>query len=94
MFGHMTGGFGPGLGGFGGFGWIGMIVNLAITLGLILLLVLLIAWLWRRVNPVPGTPAAAQSTAALASPKEILQIRYARGEITRDQYQQMLADLS
>jgi uncharacterized membrane protein len=28
------------------------------------------------------------------SPKEILQARYARGEITREQYQQMLADLS
>jgi putative membrane protein len=91
----MMGGFGSGFGGFGGLGLIGMILNLAITVGLIVGVVLLIAWLWRRVNPGSGTPAFVQSTAAaLASPKEILQIRYARGEITRDQFQQMLADLS
>jgi putative membrane protein len=28
------------------------------------------------------------------TPREILQARYARGEITRDQYQQILQDLS
>jgi uncharacterized membrane protein len=27
-------------------------------------------------------------------PREILQARYARGDITREQYQQMLSDLS
>jgi uncharacterized membrane protein len=90
----MMGGFGRGLWGMGGFGLIGMIVNLAITLGLILALVLLIAWLWRRVNAGPGRTVSGQSTAAPASPKEIVQIRYAQGEITREQYQQMLADLS
>jgi uncharacterized membrane protein len=92
--GGMMGGFGSGFGGFGGLGLIGMILNLAITVGLIVGVVLLIAWLWRRVNPGTATPVSVQSTAALASPKEILQIRYARGEITRDQFQQMLADLS
>jgi uncharacterized membrane protein len=94
MMGGMMGGFGSGFGGFGGLGLIGMVLNLAITVGLIVGVVLLIAWLWRRVNPGPGAPVSVQSTAALASPKEILQIRYARGEITRDQFQQMLADLS
>jgi putative membrane protein len=89
-----VGGFGSGYGGFGGLGLLGMVLNLAITVGLIVGVVLLIAWLWRRVNPGMGTPAAAQSAAALASPKEIAQIRYARGEINRDQYQEMLADLS
>ena len=80
--------------GLGGFGLIGIILNLAITVGLIVGLVLLIAWLWRRVNPGGQTFAAPQSqTGALASPRDILQTRYARGEITREQYQQMLADL-
>jgi putative membrane protein len=91
----MMGGFGSGLGGFGGFGLIGMILNLAITVGLIVGLVLLIAWLWRRVNPDgQGGAAPRHSTGTIISPKEILQVRYARGEVTRDQYQQMLTDLS
>jgi len=90
-----VGGFGSGFGGLGGFGLIGLILNLVIAVGLIVGLVLLIAWLWRRVNPsgqswsVPQNPRGTGT-----SPKEILQARYAQGEITRDQYQQMLADLS
>jgi uncharacterized membrane protein len=81
--------------GLGGFGLIGMVLNLTITAGLIVGLVLLIAWLWRRVNPGGQTFAAPQSqTRAVASPREILQTRYVRGEITREQYQEMLADLS
>jgi putative membrane protein len=93
--GGMMGGFGTGLGGFGALGLIGMILNLVITIGLIAGLVLLIAWLWRRVNP-DGEAQTTQQRPAITrnSPKEILQARYARGEITRDQYQQMLADLS
>jgi putative membrane protein len=88
-------GMGLGFGGFGGFGLTGMILNLVITVGLIVGLVLLIAWLWRRINPDGQTFAAPQNQGgAVASPREILQTRYARGEITREQYQQMLADLS
>jgi putative membrane protein len=91
----MMGGFGSGWGGLGGFGLIGMILNLAITLGLIVGLVLLIAWLWRRVNPGDlGREAPRNSSGTINSPKEILQVRYAHGEITREQYQQMLTDLS
>jgi putative membrane protein len=90
--GGMMWGFGSGL---GGFGLIGIVLNLVITVGLIVGLVLLIAWLWRRVNLGGQTFAAPQShVGAVASPREILQTRYARGEITRDQYQQMLADLT
>ena len=94
MMGGMMGGFGPGGGGLGGFGLIGLILNLAITVGLIAGLVLLVAWLWRRVAPGNQTSAALQRfVGAGASPKEILQTRYAQGEITREQYQQMLADV-
>jgi putative membrane protein len=90
--GGMMGGFGSG---FGGFGLIGLILNLVITIGLIVGLVLLIAWLWRRVNAGgPAWAAAQRSAAAEISAEEILRIRYARGEITREQYQDMLADLS
>ena len=45
----MMGGFGSGFGSFGGFGLIGMILNLAIGVGLIVGLVVLILWLWRQL---------------------------------------------
>ena len=92
MMGGMLGGFGSG---FGGFGLIGMVLSLVFTVGLIVGLVLLIAWLWRRVNlngKVLTAPQVQVGTGA--SPREILQIRYVQGEITREQYQRMLADLS
>jgi putative membrane protein len=95
--GGMMGGFGSGVGGFGGFGLIGIVLNLVITVGLIVGLVLLIAWLWRRINlnPTGQTLGTTQRPAiAGTSPKDILQTRYARGEINREQYQQMLADMS
>ena len=86
----MMGGFG----GYGGFGLVGMLLNLAIAVGLIVGLVLLIAWLWRRVNSEGRAWSLPQgSSGAAPTPREIVQVRYARGEITREQYQQMLADL-
>jgi uncharacterized membrane protein len=89
--GGMMGGFG----GFGGFGLIGLVLNLVFTIGLIVALVLLIVWLWRQVNlngKVLTVPQTQVGTGA--SPREILQVRYVQSEITREQYQQMLADLS
>ncbi len=92
MGGGMMGGFGSG---FGGLGLIGTFVNLAITLAFIVGLVLLVAWLWRRVNLGGQVLAVSQpQVKAGASPKDVLQTRYAQGEITREQYQQMLADLN
>ncbi|HKZ82172.1 MAG TPA: SHOCT domain-containing protein [Anaerolineae bacterium] len=84
----MMGGFGD----FGTFGWIGMILNWVITIGLIVGVVLLIVWLVKRLSP-SGQGTTTTSATASGSPRDILQIRYARGEITREQYQQMLADL-
>ena len=84
---------GYGFGDFGTFGWIGMILNWVITIGLIVGVVLLIAWLVKRVDSGTQRPAASQGTPG-ASPRDVLQLRYARGEITREQYQQILADLS
>ncbi len=88
----MMGGFGSG---FGGLGLIGMFVNLAITLAFIVGLVMLVAWLWRRVNLGGQVLAVSQPLVKTgASPRDVLQTRYAQGEITREQYQQMLADLN
>ncbi len=90
----MGGGIGYGFGGLGTFGLIGMILNLVITIGLIVGIVLLVVWLVRKVGAGDGQSAwPVQRASGLESPREILQTRYARGEITREQYQQMLTDL-
>jgi uncharacterized membrane protein len=95
MMGGVMGGFGSGFGGFGGFGLMGLVLNLVFTIGLIVGLVLLIAWLWRQVNLNGKVLTAPQIQVGTgASPREILQVRYVQGQITREQYQQMLADLS
>ena len=89
MGGGMMGGYG-----FGSFGLIGMILNLVITVGLIVGIVLLVAWLVRRLGSQGGAFSAGQQPGQAAiAPREILQARYARGEIKRDEYHQMLSDL-
>ena len=72
------------LGNFGGWGWIGLVLNLIFWGGLIAALVVLVVWAVLRAQVPAATvsPAGGQPTA-----KEILQAQYARGEITREQYE-------
>ncbi len=74
---------------YGGIGWIGMILGAVIWLALLVGVILLIVYGIRRLSRGSSSAPASQKSTA----KEILQERYARGEITRDQYQQMLEDL-
>jgi putative membrane protein len=70
---------------FSGYGWIGQLVSLV----LVLIAFFGIAWLIRRgFSTNQGTLAETQSNSI-----EISRVRYARGEITRDQYLEMLDDL-
>ena len=80
---------GFGFGGFGGFGWIGLIINLVITILVVVGIIWLVVWLVRRAIP----NNLVHSTSSNVNPREILQARYARGEINREQYQQILEDL-
>jgi putative membrane protein len=74
-----------GYGMMGGFGWVGLIFNVALVVGIVWLVV----WAVGRFTSVtPGQSSGRQT------PHEILQVRYARGEINRDEYRQMLKDLS
>jgi len=80
-----------GIGGFGSFGWIGLIFNLVI----IVIVISLIVWVVRRFTAGGSVFTSLQASGgAQSSPREILDIRYARGEIDRDLYQQMLSDLN
>ena len=83
----MMGGFG-----FGGMSWIGMILMLVITIGVIVGLVLLVVWVVRRMSA--NTSQASTQLASGQSAKDIAQARYARGEINREEFQQVLSDIS
>jgi uncharacterized membrane protein len=71
-------------GNFGGWDWIGLIFALVIWVGLIAGVALFVIWAIRhaRVPAAPSTSATGQPTS-----KEILQAQYARGEITREQFE-------
>lgn len=84
-----------GFGGIGGFGLIGLIINLVLTIGVIVGLVLLAIWAIRRfTHSQRGSIVSTGQSQGMATAREILQARYARGEITREEYQQMLTDIS
>ncbi|MBI1794130.1 MAG: SHOCT domain-containing protein [Chloroflexi bacterium] len=82
---------GTGMDGLGGFGLLGGLLGLIFNLAIIIGIVILIVWAVKRFTS--GTANLNQPSGS-QSPRDILQARYARGEITRDQYQQMLQDLN
>jgi len=82
-----------GLGGFGAFGSLGWILNLVITLGVIIGIIVLVIWAVRRLTSGQGQTLNSFGPERPSTAQEILQTRYARGEITREEYRQMLADL-
>ncbi len=86
----MMGGGGM-MNGFGGFGLLGGLIGLIFNLAIIIGIIFLIVWAIKRFSG--GTANWIQSSGN-QSPREVLQTRYARGEINREQYQQMLQDLS
>jgi len=88
----MMTGFGLGcFGNWGSYGWIGMIINLALLLAAIGGVIWLVTWVVRRADRRAENPAA---FTGMLSPREIIQARYARGEITREQYLALVDDLS
>lgn len=77
---------GGGMMGYGGWGLFGGIIGLVFNLLILVGIVLLVVWAVKRFTGNNSSPTS-------QSPREILQARYARGELTREQYQQMLSDL-
>lgn len=71
---------------FGGMGLLGGLIGLIFNLAILIGIVVLIVWAVKRFS-------SGNLSTGVQTPREILQTRYARGEITRDQYQQMLSDL-
>ena len=84
-----------GFGGMGGWGLFGGLFSLILTVGLLVGLVFLGIWLWRRFSPAGESSTWVQSPATRQpSALDILQARYARGELTREEYQVMSQDLA
>ena len=61
-----------------GFGWFGLLFMFLFWGGLIVLAI----WLVRALFPQTNVPASQQEPTAI----EILNLRYARGEISREEY--------
>lgn len=76
---------------FGGFRWIGMIICLLITIGLIVGLVWLAIAAFRRTGESNTQPKTQNIRGQSA--REIAAARYARSEISREEYQQILSDI-
>lgn len=72
-----------GYGMMGGFGLFGLLFNALIIAGVVVLAV----WAVQRFSAPTNHSISGQS------PRDVVQARYARGEINREQYQQMLDDL-
>lgn len=78
---NMIGGFG------GGMGWMGMILGFIFFILIIIGIVLLIVWLVKKTTHA-GIEVKTESKAL-----EFLKERYAKGEITKDQYETIKKDL-
>jgi putative membrane protein len=78
--------------GFGAWGWGGMVIGMILNIAVLVGLVVLAVWAVQRVSRNSDShqiPASGTQTA-----REIAQGRYARGEINREEYQQILSDLN
>lgn len=83
------------MGGAGSFGLFGGVLNLLITIVVIVGIIWLVVWLLRRFSSnEQGFFTPINQISSKGSAREILQARYANGEITREQFQQILSDIS
>ena len=94
----MMGGFGGCCGGgwlgsLGGFGWAGIVINLLVIIAIVIGVGLLFAWMIRKASMNSSGGYSSMGGDLTVSPKEVLAMRYARGDITRDDYTRMISDL-
>lgn len=74
---------------FGNYGWIGMIINLVLTIGLIIGIVFFVIWIVKELNNNNRGSQNKEASSAI----DIAKKRYAKGEINREQFQNLLTDL-
>ena len=74
-------GFGAGLG-FGAGGWLAMLGGILLMIGV----VVLIAWVIGRAAQSSQPPGVQEPPTASQDAVEVLRLRFARGEMTADEY--------
>lgn len=74
---------------FGNYGWIGMIINLVLTIGLIIGIVFFVIWIVKELNNNNRGSQNKEASSAI----DIAKKRYAKGEINREEFQNLLTDL-
>ncbi|MCL4294506.1 MAG: SHOCT domain-containing protein [Anaerolineae bacterium] len=82
------------MGGFGSFGLMGGLIGLLFNIAVLVGVVLLVVWAVQKVSRSTNSGAATTSPSQVLSAREILDIRYARGELTREEYQTRLSDIT
>jgi putative membrane protein len=86
-------GYGPEwgmMGGWGGFGWLGPL-HILFWVVVLILIVALIVWL---VRPSSHASVAYRTEQRRSPGLDVLEERYARGEINRDEYLQKRRDIA
>lgn len=76
------------------FGITAMIFRGFFSLAVLVGLVLLVIWLVRRASGSKNSAAGVSAVTAQPTAREILQTRYASGEIDQEEYRTMLAVIS
>jgi putative membrane protein len=75
-----------------GLGGFGMLMGPILFIGLLIGLVFLVVWAVRRMTANQSNPGSPHT--AIQSARDTAQLRYAKGEISREEYQQIISDLS
>ena len=84
------GGMMNGYGGYGLMGGWGIFFNIIILIGVVVLIV----WAVKQFTRSNDTgPRSSGSSSQPLSARDILDMRYARGELTREEYQAMMQDI-
>jgi putative membrane protein len=81
-------------GGFGNFGLLGGLIGLLFNVAILVGVVVLVVWVVQKVSHSTSAGTSATPPQPVLSAREILDIRYARGELTREEYQTKLSDIS
>lgn len=82
------------MGGWGSFGLMGGLIGLLFNIAILVGIVLLVVWAVQKVSRSTNSGASTTAPSQVLSAREILDIRYARGELTREEYQTRLSDIS
>ena len=75
---------------YGGLGWIGMLINLVISVVLIIGVIFLVIWIVKRLS---NNNSEREFNNTTLSAVDIANERYAKGWITREEFQKLLVDL-